>query len=40
MATEPQSTGLPIFYGSLEPLSSSVHGGYRSRTSDRAPFLL
>lgn len=39
MATEPPSTGLPIFYGSLEPLSSSVHGGYRSRSSDRAPFL-
>jgi hypothetical protein len=39
MATEPQSTGLPIFYGGLEPLSSSVHGSYRSRTSDRAPFL-
>ncbi|HEY0129896.1 MAG TPA: SapC family protein, partial [Allosphingosinicella sp.] len=39
MATEPPSTGLPIFYGGLEPLSSSVHGGYRSRTSDRAPFL-
>jgi hypothetical protein len=39
MATEPQSTGLPIFYGSLEPLSSSVHGAYRSRSSDRAPFL-
>ena len=30
---------LPIFYGGLEPLSSSVHGNYRSRTSDRAPFL-
>jgi hypothetical protein len=39
MATEPQSTGLPIFYGALEPLSSSVHAGYRSRSSDRAPFL-
>jgi hypothetical protein len=39
MATEPQSTGLPIFYGSLEPLSSSVHGAFRSRSSDRAPFL-
>ena len=39
MATEPQSTGLPIFYGGLEPLSSSVHAGYRSRSSDRAPFL-
>jgi hypothetical protein len=40
MATEPQSTGLPIFYGGLEPLSSSVHAGYRSRSSDRAPFLV
>jgi hypothetical protein len=39
MATEPPSTGLPIFYGGLEPLSSSVHGAYRSRSSDRAPFL-
>lgn len=39
MATEPQSTGLPIFYGSLEPLSSSVHGAFRSRSADRAPFL-
>ncbi|HEX8482418.1 MAG TPA: SapC family protein [Allosphingosinicella sp.] len=39
MATEPPSTGLPIFYGALEPLSSSVHAGYRSRSSDRAPFL-
>jgi hypothetical protein len=39
MATEPPSTGLPIFYGGLEPLSSSVHGSYRSRSSDRAPFL-
>jgi hypothetical protein len=39
MATEPPSNALPIFYGSLEPLSSSVHSGYRSRSSDRAPFL-
>jgi hypothetical protein len=39
MATEPQSTGLPIFYGGLEPLSSSVHAAFRSRSSDRAPFL-
>lgn len=39
MATEPQSTGLPIFYGGLEPLSSSVHANHRSRTSDRAHFL-
>jgi len=39
MATEPPSNALPIFYGGLEPLSSSVHSGYRSRSSDRAPFL-
>jgi len=39
MATQPPSTGLPIFYGGLEPLSSSVHSGYRSKPSDRAPFL-
>ncbi len=39
MATQPPSNALPIFYGGLEPLSSSVHGGYRSRSSDRAPFL-
>ena len=39
MATQPPSTGLPIFYGGLEPLSSSVHSGYRSKSSDRAPFL-
>jgi hypothetical protein len=39
MATQPPSTGLPIFYGGLEPLSSSVHSGHHSRSSDRAPFL-
>jgi hypothetical protein len=39
MATQPPSGTLPIFYGGLEPLSSSVHSGYRSRSSDRAPFL-
>jgi hypothetical protein len=39
MATQPPSTGLPIFYGGLEPLSSSVHSTYRSKPSDRAPFL-
>ena len=39
MATEPPSNALPIFYAGLEPLSSSVHEGYRSRSSDRAPFL-
>lgn len=38
MATQPPSN-LPIFYGGLEPLSSNLHGGYKSRSSDRAPFL-
>lgn len=40
MATEPPSNPLPIFYGGLEPLSSSVHAGYRSRPSETAPFLV
>jgi hypothetical protein len=40
MATEPPSNPLPIFYGGLEPLSSSVHAGFRSKSSDRAPFLV
>jgi hypothetical protein len=40
MATQPPSNALPIFYGGLEPLSSNVHGNYRSRPSDRAPFLV
>ena len=39
MATEPPSNPLPIFYGGLEPLSSNAHSGFRSRPSDRAPFL-
>ncbi|MEA3064138.1 MAG: hypothetical protein QOJ27_573 [Sphingomonadales bacterium] len=40
MATEPPSNPLPIFYGGLEPLSSSVHADYRSKSSDVAPFLV
>ena len=36
MATEPPSNPLPIFYGGLEPLSSSVHAGYRSRSVGHA----
>jgi hypothetical protein len=39
MATQPPSNPLPIFYGGLEPLSSSAHAGFRSRPSDSAPFL-
>jgi hypothetical protein len=40
MATEPPSNALPIFYGGLEPLSSTAHADYRSRPSDVAPFLI
>ena len=40
MATEPPSNPLPIFYGGLEPLSSSVHAGFRSKSAERAPFLV
>lgn len=38
MATQPPPN-LPIFYQNLQPLSSSVHGKYKSRPSDRAPHL-
>jgi hypothetical protein len=37
MASAPQS--LPLFYNSLEPLSSEQHGNFRIRPSDGAPFL-
>ena len=40
MATEPPSNPLPIFYGGIEPLSSSMHSEFRSKSSDRAPFLV
>jgi hypothetical protein len=39
MATQPPANSLPIFYGGLEPLSSNVHGSYRTWQADRAPFL-
>lgn len=37
MASAPQS--LPLFYNSLEPLSSEQHGNFRIRPSNGAPFL-
>lgn len=37
MASAPQ---LPLFYNSLEPLSSQAHGNYRVQTQNRAPFLV
>jgi hypothetical protein len=39
MASEPPSNSLPIFYGGLEPLSSTLHPNYTSRQADKAPFL-
>jgi hypothetical protein len=38
MATQPPPN-LPIFYQNLQPLSSSLHAGYKSRPSDKAPYL-
>jgi hypothetical protein len=38
MATQPPPN-LPIFYQNLQPLSSTVHGSYKARPSDRAPYL-
>lgn len=37
MASQPPAN-LPVFYKDLQPLSSNVHGNYRSRTSDRAAY--
>ena len=38
MASAPDN-GLPLFYNELQPLSSSVHGAWRARRIDSAPFL-
>lgn len=38
MASQPQAS-LPIFYKNLQPLSSSLHANFKSRTLDRAPYL-
>jgi hypothetical protein len=40
MASQPPANALPLFYGDLEPLSSSLHPNHKSRASDRAPFLV
>ena len=37
MASAPQ--GLPLFYNSLEPLSSQAHADFRVRPANTAPFL-
>ena len=38
MATAPQAA-LPVFYNDLMPLNSRDHAGWKSRTTDRAPWL-
>ena len=38
MATQPPP-GLPLFYKNLQPISSALHGRFRSRAADKAPFL-
>jgi hypothetical protein len=38
MATAP-SQGLPLFYNDLQPLSSNVHGDWKARRLQTAPFL-
>ena len=37
MASQPPAN-LPLFYKNLMPLSSNIHGGYKSRTSEAAPY--
>jgi hypothetical protein len=37
MATQPPT--LPLFYQALQPLSSTLHGDYHARNTDKAPFL-
>ncbi|PKP94226.1 MAG: multidrug transporter [Alphaproteobacteria bacterium HGW-Alphaproteobacteria-16] len=39
MASAPQAQGLPLFYNDLQPLSSELHGNYKVRRADAAPFL-
>lgn len=39
MASQPP-TNLPIMYKELQPLSSNVHGAFRTRTGDAAPHLV
>jgi hypothetical protein len=38
MATQPPAN-LPIFYGGLEPLSSTQHATFKSRPAEKAPYL-
>lgn len=39
MATQPPPANLPLFYQDLIPLQSTVHAKYKSRATDKAPYL-
>lgn len=40
MASAPQNAQLPLFYKDLMPLNSRDHGNWRSRTTDKASWLV
>ena len=40
MAKAPQATNLPLFYQELAPLNSQDHADWKSRTTDRAEWLV
>jgi hypothetical protein len=40
MATAPQAAALPIFYNDLAPLNRQDHADWRSRPTDKAPWLV
>jgi hypothetical protein len=39
MASSAPAPQLPLFYNSLEPLSSNQHSNYKARSADAAPYL-
>jgi hypothetical protein len=39
MASQAPANQLPLFYNALEPLSSSIHGNYKTRGAESAAFL-
>jgi len=40
MATAPQNTGLPLFYNDLIPLNSQQHASWKTRSTDKATWLV
>jgi hypothetical protein len=40
MASAPQNPGLPIFYQDLVPLNSRDHGTWKTRSTDKASWLI